>query len=370
MKITQISCWEMPLPFIHPYVYSGGRRTLYQLDSMVLRIDTDEGLAGWGEGCPFGPTYAPAFAKGVAAGVAELAPHLLGQDPRRIDCINRIMDASLPGHPYVKTALDMACWDILGKFAGLPLCELFGGRTDDPVRLHSSLSTGTPQQMVAEVEAARAKGYRVHSCKVGGDDVATDVARIRAVANSLTDAESVTFDVNCAWLPDIAIQVMNAVRDLRVYFEQPCGTYEECLKVRRATIQPIILDESINTYQDVVRAYSESACEGVGIKIGRVGGLTKAKAMRDFCVEMGIRMNIEDTGGGALTDTAAVHLAQATPVTHRRGTVLYHEMVTRDIAPGQGVRNAGGFVHAPDLAGIGVAPDTDLLGAPTAQFQL
>jgi L-alanine-DL-glutamate epimerase-like enolase superfamily enzyme len=278
------------------------------------------------------------------------------------------MDASLPGHPYVKTALDMACWDILGKFANLPLCDLFGGRTEEPVRLHSSLSTGTPQEMAATVEAARAKGYRIHSCKVGGDDVAADVARIRAVANTLTEEESVTFDVNCAWLPDVAIQVMNAVRDLPVYFEQPCGTYEECLTVRRATIQPIILDESINTYQDIVRAHADRACEAVGLKIGRVGGLTKARVMRDFCVEMGLKMNIEDTGGSVLTDTAAAHLAQATPVRHRRGTVLYHEMVARDIAPGQGVRNAGGWVQAPDLPGIGVEPDMGLLGSPTAHY--
>ena len=120
----------MTLPLERPYRLSGGRLRFESLDSTVVGVETDDGIVGWGEGCPWGATYLPAFGGGVRAGLEQIAPQLLGCDPRRVDVINGVMDAALPGHPYVKSALDIACWDILGKAAGLALCELLGGRVD------------------------------------------------------------------------------------------------------------------------------------------------------------------------------------------------------------------------------------------------
>jgi L-alanine-DL-glutamate epimerase-like enolase superfamily enzyme len=345
---------------------SGGRLFFDKLDSTVVKLETDEGLTGWGEGCPWGATYLPGFGKGLRAGVEEIAPQLLGLDPRRLDVVNRAMDLALPGHPYVKSALDIACWDILGKAANLALCELLGGRCDEPVTLHSSIPTGTPEEMLASIARAREKGYRIHSCKVGAD-VSLDVERIRVIAGTLGSGESATFDANRAWLRDQAIQAMNATRDCGGYFEQPCETYEDCLAVRRATEQPIILDECIHAFADLLRAERDRACEGLGLKIGRVGGLTKARRMRDFCVATGIRMNIEETGGSVIADTAAVHLAQSTPQTHRRATWLCHDMVTVKTARG-GARNDGGVTRAPEAPGLGIEPIAQVLGAPVAVY--
>ncbi len=280
--------------------------------------------------------------------------------------MNRAMDLALPGHLYVKSPLDVACWDILGQACGLPLCELLGGRTDDPVELHSSIPTGTPTEMLEVIAGYSARGTRIHSCKVGGA-VKPDIARIRGIAKGLPRGESATFDANRSWLPDQAIQVMNAVREIGGYYEQPCETYEECLAVRRATVQPIALDESIQAFPDLLRAQRDGACEAIGLKIGRVGGLTKARRMRDFCLAMGLRMNIEETGGSVIADTAAVHLAQATPGTHRRATWLCHEMLTKETAEG-GARNVGGITKAPETPGLGVVPILDVLGEPVAVY--
>ncbi len=366
MRITAIAVYALDLPLNQPYWLSGGRLKFEALDTTIVRIDTDAGISGWGEGCPWGSTYLPAFAKGVRAGIDEIAPALLGLDPRRLDVIDRAMDLALPGHPYVKSALDMACWDVLGQAVGLPLCELLGGRVDGEVTLHSSISTGTPEEMEGYVAKARAAGYRHHSCKIGAD-VGLDVTRIRHLAGTMAPGESLTFDVNRAWLPDQALRVMNAVRDLDCQFEQPCETYDECLAVRRGTIQPIYLDESIHGFADLLRAQRDGACEGIGLKLGRVGGLTKARRLRDFCVATGFRMNIEDTGGSAISATAAVHLAQATPASHRRATWLCHDMLTIDTASG-GARNLGGFTSAPDGPGLGVEPDIGRLGEPVATY--
>lgn len=359
MKITGIAVFRMTLPLEHAYSLSGGRLHVGELDSTFVRLDTDDGVSGWGEGCPWGSTYLPAFPGGIRAGIEELAPSLLGLDPRRTDVVDEVMDAALPGHLYVKSALDVACWDILGRSTGMAVSELLGGRRHGDVTIQSSIPTGTPEEMLESIDRARARGYRVHSPKVGSG-VDADIERVRVLGARVPTGDSLTFDANRAWLPDEAVRVMRATEDVDAYFEQPCETYEESLRVRRATRQPIILDESIQTFADLQRAVVDGACEAIGLKINRVGGLTKARRMRDFCVRNGMRMNIEPTGGSALADTAAVHLAQATPARHLRATWLCHEMLTVDPIEG-GARNLGGFTRAPEEPGLGAVPRVDLL---------
>ena len=222
--------------------------------------------------------------------------------------------------------------------------------------------------MTGYVDAAATRGYRIHSCKIGGDDVALDKVRVRTLIGHLPEAGALTLDVNRAWLPDQAIQVMNDAPDASIYVEQPCETMDQCLHVRHHIRNPMVLDENIHTIQDIAYAWRHGICEAIGLKVGRVGGLTRARRIRDFCVAMGIRMNIEDTGGTVLADTAAVHLAQATNPIFRRATWLCHDMCEPDIAPGQGARNTYGETSAPDLPGIGVEPEISGLGQPVAQY--
>src|ERR1700733_14885317 len=135
MKITKILIYQVDLPLNEgSYNWSGGK-SVSLFDSTVVRIETDAGFAGHGEACPLGPVYLPAYANGVRAGLAELTPHLIGADPTELGRINQIMDAHLKGHPYVKSPLDVACWDILGQAAGLPLCTLLGGRFGEAITL-------------------------------------------------------------------------------------------------------------------------------------------------------------------------------------------------------------------------------------------
>ena len=368
MKITEIAVYRVPLPLTHPYSLSGGRLHFSELDSTFVRLTTDTGIEGWGEGCPWGSTYLPAFAGGIRAALEELATAVLGLDPTRPDVVNRVMDVALPGHPYAKSALDVACYDVTGKALGRSVADLLGGDTGDSVVVQSSIPTGTPAEMIASIERARSAGYRVHSPKVGSG-VADDVARIVAIGESLPPTDSVTFDANRAWTPDQAIRVMTQTESVDAYFEQPCETLEENVMVRRATRQPIILDETIQTYQDVVRARTEMACEAIGLKINRVGGLTKARRIRDFCVEAGIVMNIEETGGSALADTGAVHLAQATPASHLRATWLCQDLLSVDPILG-GSRNSNGETTAPNDPGLGAEPDIEMLGDPVAGYRI
>ncbi|MES0056662.1 MULTISPECIES: mandelate racemase/muconate lactonizing enzyme family protein [unclassified Mesorhizobium] len=368
MKIIAITTWQLDLPLKRPYLLSGGRLKFESLDSTFVRVDTDAGVSGWGEGCPWGNNYLPAHGPGVRAGIATVAHTLLGQDPRSLDAINRTMDIALPGHLYVKSAIDVACWDILGKVTGMPLWRLLGGTDADPVAVNSSISTGTTDEMIALIRGEYSEGYRSHSAKVGGSDPITDIARIEAIELALKPDEKVTYDVNRAWLPGVAIQVLNKV-SVRGWIEQPCETLQQCAQVARRVRQPIMLDECLHTFEDHLQAWRLNAFAGVKVKPNRVGGLTKARQLRDFGLSVGWQMHIEDVGGSALADTAAVHLASSTPAANRLASWLCQHHLAVDPVHGQGARNVVGFATPPTAPGLGVEPNLAALGAPVSVFR-
>ncbi len=368
MKIARITVWQCDLALRNRYFLSGGRLRFDQLDTTFVRLDTDDGLRGWGEGCPWGHTYLPAHGAGIRAALALLAPALIGRDPRALDDINRIMDVTLPGHLFAKSPLDIACWDLLGKASGMPVWQLLGGAEPTPVHVNSSISTGTPEEMIALITAARAAGYRTHSAKIGGADAAADIARIEAITSALAAGETVTFDVNRAWTPGVALQVLNSVATTS-WVEQPCETLEQCAYVAHRVRQPVLLDECLTTFGDHLNAWSTNSCAGLKIKPNRLGGLTKCRQVRDFALSVGWQMHIEDVGGSVLADTAAIHLAASTPPPFRMDSWLSHDHLTVDPAPGQGARNIAGRATPPSTPGIGVEPDLDVLGEPVAIYE-
>src|SRR5262245_54170728 len=362
MKITRILAFRVELPLHETtYKWSGGKSVTI-FDSTIVRVETDTGLAGHGEVCPLGPFYLPAYAEGVRAGLRELGPHLLGHDPRELTKLNRRMDAALKGHPYVKSGLDIACWDILGQFAKMPVCELLGGRYTEEVPLYRAISQESPDQMADKVSGYRAEGYRRFQLKVGGDpDV--DIARIRAVAAKLQTGDRLIADANTGWLPHEAMRVVRAVRDVDVYIEQPCLSYEECLSVRRHTDHPFVLDEVIDSLDMLLRARADAAMDAVNLKISKLGGLTKTKQARDLCVSLGVAMTLEDSWGGDVTTAAIAHLAHSTPPEFLFSATDFNSYVTVSTAEGA-PRRARGRMAASEAPGLGVTPRAELLRAP------
>ena len=362
MDIQRITAWQLDLP-LHEgsYKWSGGK-SVEVFDSTVVRVETAGGNVGWGEVCPLGPAYLPSYAAGARAGLAELAPDLLGEPATELTRLNRRMDALLKGHPYAKSAIDMACWDVLGKVAGLPCCDLMGGRYGESVALYRAISQDAPEVMAERVAGYRAEGYRRFQLKVGGDpDV--DIARIRAAALVLETGDKLIADANTGWLMHEAARVVRAVRDVDVYIEQPCPTYEECLAVRQHTHLPFILDECIDGLPILLRGYQDRAMDLINLKINRMGGLTRARQVRDLCVSLGIVMTIEDSWGGEIATAAIAHLAQSTPEAFHFQSSAFHEYATVDIAEGAPAV-ADGYMVAPGSPGLGVSPIMEVLGAP------
>ena len=362
MKISKISVYQIDLPLKEGQYNWANGKSVNVFDSSIVRIETDEGIEGFGEVCPLGPFYLPAFGKGARAGIEELAPHLIGEDPLNIGCINEIMDRALLGHPYVKSPLDMACWDILGKVTGQPLSRLFGGSNDSPVALYRAISQDSPDAMVARVEEYRAEGYRKFQLKVGGDPQ-VDIERIEKVRAALKPNDILVADANTGWLMHDAMRVIRAVEGFDVYIEQPCRSYEECLSIRRKSSHPFILDETIDSIETFLRAYNDQAMDVINIKISKLGGLTKARQLRDLCVTLGIAMTIEDSWGGDIITAAIAHLAQSTPEKFRFSSTDFNSYVTVDYAS-DAPRKENGFIKAPTKPGLGVTPDLKKIGKP------
>ncbi|MGH8254566.1 MAG: cis-3-hydroxy-L-proline dehydratase [Steroidobacteraceae bacterium] len=367
MRITGIDVYRVELPLKEgAYNWSGGK-SVSVFDSTIVRIETDAGLIGYGESCPLGPAYLPSYAGGVRAGLAELAPQLLGADPTQLGPFNHLMDSRLKGHAYVKSALDVACWDILGQAARVPVSTLLGGSHGDAVTLYRAISKDSPEKMAAMVAAYRAEGYTRFQLKVG-DDAELDIERIRAASARLQRGDRLVADANTGWLQHDALRVINGVRDIDVCIEQPCASYEECLAVRAHCDHPFVLDEVISDVPTLMRAAADRAMDIVNLKISKFGGLTKTRLARDLCVELGMAMTIEDTWGGDIVTAAIAHLAHSTPEGLRFTSTDFNSYVTISIAEGAPQRAQGRMV-ASTAPGLGVHPRADVLGKPVLSFR-
>jgi L-alanine-DL-glutamate epimerase-like enolase superfamily enzyme len=272
------------------------------------------------------------------------------------------MNQKMRGHPYVKSPIDVACWDILGKACGQPVATLLGGRFGDVFPLYRAISQDTPEAMAASVGEYRSQGYTKFQLKVGGD-VEADIARIWTAAKRLEPGDILIADANTGWSQHQALRVADAVRNVDVYIEQPCMTYEECLVVRQRTPRPFILDEVIDDIGMVVRGSADRAMDVINLKISKVGGLTPAREIRDLCVRLGIALTIEDTWGGDIATAAIAHLAHSTPPDLLFTTTDFNSYVTVSTAEGAPQRMQGRMTTS-DRPGLGISPRLEVLGKP------
>lgn len=342
--------------------YSWSTQSFAAFDSTVVILETDDDLVGVGETCPLGPAYLPAYAEGARTGLAKLAHGLIGEDPLQLSKLNLRMDELLKGHPYAKSAIDMACWDLLGKSTGKPVYTLLGGMLQEKVKLFKVVSRQDPAAMAAKIRDYQDQGFKQFQMKVGAG-ANDDIDRILAVSTELNPGNVLGADANTGWRQHEAIRVVKAVRDVDVYIEQPCLTYEECLAVRKHCDHPMILDECMDSIDALIRGYQDGAMDLINLKINRVGGITNARLFRDLCMTMGLTMTIEDAWGGEIATAAIAHLAHSTPRDFHFQSSAFHEYTDVEIASG-GPIVEDGYMAISDSPGLGVEPNMEVLGQP------
>ncbi len=367
MKIKRITLWHVPLTSHEAYHMAGGK-TCDTVESVVLRIETDSGLCGWGEVCPI-PHYLPAYARGVAPAVREMAEVLLGADPVGPEALMSRLEAQLQGHPYAKSAIDMALWDLTAQAAKLPLYSLLGGRQVKDMSLYHSITCVAADDMARMAGEAHQKGMRQFQVKLGADgDWQADVERLTKVREAVGNGPLVYGDWNCGASRLTATRIGRAVSHLDIMLEQPCATIEDCAAVRSATGLPMKQDETAHDTASLLHAHRLGCMDAVALKLSKFGGLSATRRARDLCLYLGAQMCIEDTWGSDITTAALVHLAASTPQSGLMNTCDLSFYVAPRL-DALGPERDNGRIAPPEGIGLGVSPDPSSLGTPHLELE-
>ena len=366
MKIKSITAWLVPLTS-HATYYMASGKTCDTVETAIVRLETDTGRAGWGEVCPI-PHYLPAYARGVAPALQEMAPVLLGADPVGPEALMDCVDEYLHGHDYAKSAVDTALWDLTAQAAGLPLYTLLGGRRQQTMPLYHSLTCVAPDEMARMASEAHGSGIRQFQAKLGADaDWRADVERLIKVREAVGQGPLVYGDWNCGASRLDATRVGRAVAHLDIMLEQPCRTIEDCAAVRSATGLPMKMDECARDTASLLKAHELGCMDALAVKLSKFGGLSAARRARDLCLYLGAKMCVEDTWGSDVTTAALLHLGAATNPANLMNVCDLSGYVSPRLDETAPVRKDG-RVAPPEDIGLGVAPDPDRLGPPVIEL--
>jgi len=362
MKISGISLFTVELPPAQNYSRSR--------PSTIVRVDTDEGISGVGEVV----SYTTGLAEASRAGLMKDGDVLLGEDPFHVDKLGRIMDkvfahnAGFAGafHNEVKTALDMAFWDILGRATGRPVSDLLGGRYQAPVPLYEAVYRGNGDQVVSEAADFRRRGFRHLMIKTGRDP-AISIERIEAACSAMQHGDIVYADAGGQWTLFDAIRVGRAFDKKNLpatlVIEQPCTSLDDCIAFRAHCDLPVKLDESVDSAEAVVRIHRGQAADICNLQVPRLGGLTKTRRIRDLCIELGLMVVTQDRHGSQIVGAACTQLAQSTDPDFLVDTFYFPALVgvvTADGCPSPD----NGAITASTAPGLGLTVRPDVLGEP------
>lgn len=366
MKITGITVWIVPLTSHETYYMAGGK-TCDTVDTVIVRIDTDSALVGWGEVCPI-PHYLAAYANGVIPAIAEMVPVLIGSNPIGPEALMYKLDRHLIGHNYAKSAIDTALWDLTAKAANLPLYALLGGKQTDEIPLYHSITCINPHEMARMAKDAFDGGMRQFQAKLGADnDWQADVARLSLIREAVGDGPLVYGDWNNMGTQLDCTRTARAVSHLDVMLEAPCPTLAECAAVRSASGLSMKMDELAYDIGSLLQAHQLGIMDAVALKLSKFGGLSAMRRARDLCMHLGARMCIEDTWGSDITTAAVLHLAASTTPRNLLNTCDLSGYVAPRLDPTAPTRT-NGHIAPPNGVGLGLTPNTDTLGQGAAHF--
>lgn len=364
MRITRFELFPLRIPLSVPFVTSLG--ALREVESVVLRATTDDGVIGWGECNPFwsinGETQETCLAVGK-----HVAKALLGHHPADIEGAHRIVDRLIFGNNSIKSAFDIALHDMAAQAAGVPLYRLLGGNDNRELITDYTVSLGSPEKMAEDAHAIMHKGFTVIKVKLGGEAI-EDIDRVRAIREAIGYGFPLRIDANQGWTPRSAIYLLNAFAECNIqHCEEPIPRWQfmEMRQVKEASPIPIMADESCCDHHDAERLIALGSCQRFNIKLGKSGGLFKAKKIIAQAEEAGIQVQVGGFLESRLAWTAAAHLALTSHA------VKYCDMDTplmfsTDPVIGGIAYGPGGTIAVPDAPGLGASVDPGFLKGGTA----
>ncbi len=359
MKIAKIDIFKLNVPLTEPFVIA--IETITNAESIAIRITTENGIVGWGECNPYrsiaGETQGTAFEAGKF-----LAKILRGQNAvATTDCI-KLMDKMLAGNRCIKSAFDMALYDIAARAANMPLYQFLGGANNRSVTTDMTVGINTPVRMAASAFKFKNQGFPAIKVKLG-TTLKEDVARIRAIRETIGNAIPLRIDANQGWDEATAIATLKALERFDIeHCEQPIAARNIAglARVKAASPIPIMADESVFDHFDALNLVQNAACDYFNIKLAKSGGIANALKINAIAEAAGIKCQVGCFSETRLAMSALMHFILACP------NVVHFDldaplMLSSDPVVGGLVYGENGAVFIDDAIGIGATFDDDFL---------
>ncbi|MBM3417188.1 MAG: dipeptide epimerase [Bacteroidetes bacterium] len=359
LTIRQVELYKLSVPLIEPFTTSLG--TEYAAENVLVRIITEEGIIGFGECSPYMPINGESTDTCLTVG-KYFAKAFSGKDPLQIeDCIY-LMDKIIYGNSSIKSAFDMALYDIASQHAGMPLYKFLGGENNKVIVTDYTVSIGEPQKMAADALKIKNEGYPAIKVKLGLDGK-KDAERIRAIRAAVGNDIPLRIDANQGWKVKEAIETLNALAAFDIqYCEEPIARWKfmKLNKVKQNSPIPIMADECCGDEHDAERLIELDACDYFNIKLGKSGGIFKALKMVKLAEKGGIQLQVGAMLESRLGMTAFAHFALSSPaiVHYDFDTAL---MFSEDPVTGGMVYEKNGVVKVPETVGLGAMIGEDWL---------
>lgn len=314
MKISAIEAIPITIP-IKPELIIRSARGVHDVSPFVIvRVHTDEGMTGLGEvSCT--PIWSGEDQVTAAHFIDTLlAPALVGRSPLEIEPVRMAMHRVLAANPFTKAAIETACWDILGKVAGLPLYRLWGGPVRERVPIKFSLSGTDPERVARVATWAMGQGFRAMKVKVGTDPEA-DIRRYRAVREVIGPDIRLGADANGGWTVRQAIDTVRRLEQDGLWFiEQPVppDDHARLAEVRAATDTPLLADESVATPEDALALIRAGAADALSAYVGMGAGPDAVRRIGAVAQAGGIGCTLGSNLELGIASATMTHLAAAT----------------------------------------------------------
>ncbi len=359
MEISQIEVYQFPVKLKKPFVISLG--AFEYAKNVVVVVRTDEELTGFGECSPFMPINGESMETCYVV-ASYLAKSLIGKDPLNIESCSELMDRTIFGNSSIKSAFDIALYDIAAQQAGLPLYAFLGGKNNKILKTDYTVSLNEPEQMVTDAQEIKDRGFEVIKVKLG-DDPEMDIFRIKAIRKQIGDEIPLRLDANQGWDAASAIRVLNELAPYNIQFcEEPIPrwNYMELPRIRKESPIMIMADESCCDHHDAQRLIELQAAPSFNIKLGKSSGIFKAQKIIKLAEKANLQLQIGGFLESRIGFTASAHLALTSD------TVKFCDfdtpMMFSDDPVSDGIKyGPNGLVTVPEVPGLGAGLDTDYL---------
>ena len=357
--IRGVDIYKSPIKLKEPFVISLGPLTYAQ--NLVVVIHTDRGITGFGECSPFMAINGESMDTGVIVG-QYLAQAVKGKNALDIEGCTLVMNRVIYANYSIKSAFDIALYDIAAQHANLPLYKFLGGINNKLIHTDYTVSIGDPQKMVKDALRIKDQGFTVIKIKLG-DSKEADVERIRLIREAIGMELPMRIDANQGWGVEEAVETLKAMKPYNIQLcEEPVARWEfmELPRIRKESPIPIMADESCCNHHDAKRLIQLHACDFFNIKLGKSGGIFDALKIIEVAHQNNTKIQIGGFLESRLAFTASAHLALTSDL------VVHYDfdtplMFVEDPVVGGITYGKNGKISVPDAPGLGATIDKSYL---------